>query len=204
MPVHPSRPKLSLVLGKRLGRTLSGDEVLRLAAYARALKSRRSQQRIYKPRMELLDDGNSPLVTAIFELPGLRPDQVAVDVVDGRLIVSGERCQRVRQNPAATEPSDVCVDTPKSSQVHLGIPQVRELKYGFFRRVFPVPVGCTSRDLDATMENGMLTVSWPRHPLETLHDSVSTKGDVEKPFSDCSDDVVVPSRFTGNNPSRST
>ncbi len=97
--------------------------------------------------MEILDDGNSPLVTAIFELPGLRPDQVAVDVVDGRLIVSGERCQRgrVSANAAATEPSDTCVDTTKSSQVHLGIPQVRELKYGFFRRVFPVPVGCMVR-----------------------------------------------------------
>ena len=44
--------------------------------------------------MELWDDGHSPLVTAVLEVPGLRPADIAVDVVDGRLVVSGERRQQ--------------------------------------------------------------------------------------------------------------
>ena len=48
-------PRLSFVsvLEKRLGRNLSAQETLRLAAYARALKIRKAQQqkqRVYKPR----------------------------------------------------------------------------------------------------------------------------------------------------------
>ncbi|RPD52477.1 hypothetical protein L227DRAFT_480909, partial [Lentinus tigrinus ALCF2SS1-6] len=165
MPVRLPRSKASSVLEKRLRRTMSADETRRLVAYARALKLRRNQQRIYKPRMELWDDGDNPLVTAVFELPGLRPEDVSVDVVDGRLIVSGERRQHVLSTTAsaqAIDEHDEDGDEAVSTAGRSGILQVREIKYGFFRRVVSVPAGCTTNDLEATMENGMLTVSWPR------------------------------------------
>ncbi len=97
--------------------------------------------------MELWDDGDSPVVTAIFELPGMGPDEVSVDVVDGRLIVSGERRQRALSKASAAhghtgvrlEDDDVSALVGGRS----GVLQVRELKYGFFRRVLSVPAGCT-------------------------------------------------------------
>ena len=203
MTVRPPRSKFVSALEKRLGRSLSDQEMLRLASCARALKARKAQQqRVYKPRyalitlpdsvtrsliihyvpcgyrdyaqhrMELWDDGDSPLVTAVFEVPGLRPADVSVDVVDGRLVISGERCQPVQGFSAApktsppgngngtncsepTEPGAVCVRASEETLAHAGtvtVLQIRELKYGFFRRVVAVPAGCTvsvSRDLPA-------------------------------------------------------
>ncbi|PIL29217.1 hypothetical protein GSI_09266 [Ganoderma sinense ZZ0214-1] len=196
MTVRPPRSKFVSAVEKRLGRSLSDQEMLRLAACARALKVRKAQhQRVYKPRMELWDDGGSPLVTAVLEVPGLRPADVTVDVVDGRLVVSGERRQqgfsmapKTQASPIAngngsgngtgTNPSeptdpDVCVRASEETLAHAGtvtVLQVRELKYGFFRRVIAVPAGCTSAHLQASMENGMLTVSWPRDPGARLAD----------------------------------
>ena len=118
--------------------------------------------------MELWDDGDSPLVTAVLEVPGLRPADIAVDVVDGRLVVSGERRQQGffaapktmpttlpgNANGTGTDGSgagpttdpDVCVRASEETLAHAGtvtVLQVRELKYGFFRRVIAVPAGCT-------------------------------------------------------------
>ena len=47
---RPTRSKFVSTLEKRLGRTLSDGETLRLAAYARAVRLRREQKRVYKPR----------------------------------------------------------------------------------------------------------------------------------------------------------
>ncbi|KAI0705516.1 hypothetical protein C8Q76DRAFT_696989 [Earliella scabrosa] len=202
MPSGPSSSKLRSFLGKRFGRALHNDEVLRLATYARALKVRNRQQMIYKPRMELWDDENSPFITAVFELPGLRPEEVAVDVVDGRLIVSGERRQRSVRNPAATAPdtADNCIHESDSSLGHPVVLQVRELKYGFFRRIVPVPAGCTTHDLEATIENGMLTVSWPRQPREVIR-CENAKSESES--SEDSPDAWPASRPGGGYSSRS-
>ncbi|KAI1792385.1 hypothetical protein LXA43DRAFT_918959 [Ganoderma leucocontextum] len=196
MTVRPPRSKFVSALEKRLGRSLSDQEMLRLAACARALNVQKAQQqRVYKPRMELWDDGDSPLVTAVFEVPGLRTDDVTVDVVDGRLVVSGERRQQgfstaPKTSPPgngthASEPTEpdsdtgalgVCVRASEETLAHAGtVLQVRELKYGFFRRIIAVPAGCTAAHLQATMENGMLTVSWPRDPGAHLSNMLLAK-----------------------------
>lgn len=90
--------------------------------------------------MELWDDGESARITAVFELPGLGPDEVLLDVVDGRLIVSGERRPRV----PSLKRSDGIVGHSKSLiGGTTSTLQVRELKYGTFRRVIAMPEGCT-------------------------------------------------------------
>ena len=106
--------------------------------------------------MELWDNGDNPLVTAVFEVPGLRPEDVSVDVVDGRLVVSGERRQQVfcagtttstaGIHASSESESDECIRASEATFAHAGILHVRELKYGFFRRVVAVPVGCTVSD----------------------------------------------------------
>ena len=50
MAIRPTRSKIVSTLEKRLGRALSDTETLRLAAYARAVRVRREQHRVYKPR----------------------------------------------------------------------------------------------------------------------------------------------------------
>lgn len=85
--------------------------------------------------MELWDDGESATITALFELPGLGPDQVLLDVVDGRLVVQGER-RPLRLSAANPERVQTSTETSGSSQIW-------ELKYGTFRRAISVPTGCT-------------------------------------------------------------
>ncbi|KAI9056443.1 hypothetical protein FKP32DRAFT_1615937 [Trametes sanguinea] len=193
MTSRPTTPNIVAAIRKRMGRELTRDEMLRLA---RAMRIRQAQQRIYKPRMELWDDGKSATVTAVFELPGLRPDQVLLDVVDGRLVVSGERRQR---GPMRLLSSGGSTGEPDSSAERMpGAVRVGELKYGTFRRVIPVPDGCMTKDLHAILDNGMLTVSWPRHPqgvnpeplLDNVHDTPAG--------------AVTPPRFGGAEGSRSS
>ncbi|KAI0643871.1 hypothetical protein C8Q79DRAFT_914585 [Trametes meyenii] len=162
MTARPTKSKLVSAVRKRLGRELSGDEVLMLA---RAMRVRQAEPRIYKPRMELWDDGESATITAQFELPGLGPDEVLIDVVDGRLVVSGERRQRPVPVPIPGAGAGVARGRGQTAAGGVSsVPQVQELKYGTFRRALVVPEGCTTTDLEATLEHGMLTVSWPRYP----------------------------------------
>ncbi|KAH9937775.1 uncharacterized protein BXZ73DRAFT_99996 [Epithele typhae] len=164
--------KLVNVLEKRLGRTLSDQEAFQLATYARTIRMYRGkEQRIYKPRMELCDDGQSERLTALFEVPGLHSRELRIDVVDGRLIVSGERRPRAVGEllQQGEEAGGELAVARRQDVVRGGSPsQVRELKYGFFRRAIALPEGCMAKDLDATMENGMLAVSWPRFPMARL------------------------------------
>merc|ERR1712166_1723159 len=46
--------------------------------------------RALRPRMDLHEDHKQNLVTATFELPGLKKDDVSIDINNNRLTVSGE------------------------------------------------------------------------------------------------------------------
>ncbi|EIW53516.1 uncharacterized protein TRAVEDRAFT_60922 [Trametes versicolor FP-101664 SS1] len=181
--------KLVLAVKKRLGRDLTRDEALKLA---NAMRLRQMQDRVYKPRMELWDDGESATITALFELPGLGPDQVLLDVVDGRLVVQGER-RPLRLSAADPERVQTPTETSGSSQI-------RELKYGTFRRAISVPAGCTTDHLVATLEHGMLSVSWPRSPGPS---DLQQNVDSDVP-ADSSDNSIAPTRFGGSAASRSS
>ncbi|KAI0634099.1 hypothetical protein C8Q77DRAFT_727149 [Trametes polyzona] len=188
--------KLVSAVRKRLGRELTRDEALRLAhALRRRQIQQQQQQRVYKPRMELWDDGESAKITALFELPGLGPDQVLLDVVDGRLIVAGER--RPHLNPANKRAQAGTEAAPGSSEI-------RELKYGTFRREVAVPAGCTTEHLDATLEHGMLSVSWPRHPGHPSADEEVAQHTAHSEVTDTPDDLFASTRFGGNVASRSS
>ncbi|KAI0664152.1 hypothetical protein C8Q70DRAFT_220278 [Cubamyces menziesii] len=150
MTVRPTKQSLVTTVRKRLGRELTRDELMRLA---RAMQARQLQQRVYKPRMELWDDGESERVTAVFELPGLGPNEVLLDVVDGRLIVSGERRPRM---PSFQRPGGIAGQSKPLVGTTTSTLQVRELKYGTFRRVIAMPEGCTTNDLQATLENARM------------------------------------------------
>jgi HSP20 family protein len=113
--------------------------------------------------MDLHESESSNQITATFELPGLKKEDVSIDIHNGRLTVSGE----------------TNISNEKASENGYSI---RERRYGKFQRSLPLPKGvkvgseryfctdelvlicCSSQaeDVKATMENGVLNVTFPR------------------------------------------
>ena len=119
-------------------------------------------------RVDVHEDKEKNLVTATFELPGINKQDVSIDVQNGRLTVSGE--SRFENE-----------DRKENGYV------LRERRFGRFSRSLPVPAGikvrpsfaeyssashsrsCSqSEEIKAAMENGVLTVTFPRQTPEQL------------------------------------
>ncbi|KAG2015318.1 hypothetical protein CC2G_008601 [Coprinopsis cinerea AmutBmut pab1-1] len=97
-------------------------------------------------RMDLHEDTEKNLVTATFELPGLKKEDVSIDVHNGRLTVSAE--------------SKVSSDYEESGYA------VRERRFGKLSRTLQLPTGLKDEDIKASMENGVLTVTFPKSTPE--------------------------------------
>ncbi|KAG6874232.1 hypothetical protein C0995_003778 [Termitomyces sp. Mi166 len=95
-----------------------------------------------KPRMDLHEDSVNNVVTATFELPGLKKENVSIDVHNGRLTVSGE-------SKSTTEHDEHGY-------------ALRERKYGKFSRTLQLPQGVKEDEIKARMEDGILHVSFPK------------------------------------------
>lgn len=83
---------------------------------------------------------DSTLVTRM-DLPGLKKEDVKVEVSEGRLIISGERKSESEEKK----------DTFYRS----------ERQFGSFYRAVPLPAGVTGDDVKATFGDGVLEVSVP-------------------------------------------
>ncbi|KDQ53944.1 hypothetical protein JAAARDRAFT_197048 [Jaapia argillacea MUCL 33604] len=95
-----------------------------------------------RPSMDLHHDDESNVVTATFELPGLKKEDVQIDVHNNLLTVSGE--------------SNVSSDRDENGY------SVRERRYGKFSRTIGLPQGVKPEEIKASMENGVLSVSFPK------------------------------------------
>ncbi|EAU91906.1 small heat shock protein [Coprinopsis cinerea okayama7 len=122
----------------------------RAPATSRQLQTRTNEDdgaiRHFKPRMDLHEDTEKNLVTATFELPGLKKEDVSIDVHNGRLTVSAE--------------SKVSSDYEESGYA------VRERRFGKLSRTLQLPTGLKDEDIKASMENGVLTVTFPKSTPE--------------------------------------
>ncbi|KAH9900707.1 HSP20-like chaperone [Cubamyces lactineus] len=98
--------------------------------------------RVFRPTIDLHEDKEKNLVTATFELPGLKKEDVNIDVHNNVLTVSGES----KQSEEHTDHGFV----------------VKERRYGKFSRSIPVPQGIKPEEIKANLENGVLTVTFPR------------------------------------------
>ena len=115
------------------------------------------------------EDKEKNLVTATFELPGINKENVNIDVHNNRLTVSGE--------------TKLEKDHDENGFV------VRERRFGRFSRSLPVPEGVKvsatvpafvyarythehshmqPEEIKASMEHGVLTVTYPRQTPEQL------------------------------------
>ncbi|EAU91899.1 small heat shock protein [Coprinopsis cinerea okayama7 len=122
----------------------------RVPSVGRQIQSRVAEEdgavRHFKPRMDLHEDSEKNLVTASFELPGLKKEDVSIDVHNGRLTVSAE--------------------TKASSEFEENGYAVRERRFGKLLRTLQLPTGLKEEDIKASMENGVLTVTFPKSSPE--------------------------------------
>ena len=91
------------------------------------------------PDIDVLER-NDCLVTKV-DLPGLKKEEVKVEVVDGALIISGERANEVKED--------------KNNYYRC------ERTFGTFTRTVPLPEGITIKDVKATFADGVLEVIVP-------------------------------------------
>ncbi|KAJ7695006.1 HSP20-like chaperone [Mycena olivaceomarginata] len=103
-------------------------------------------QRAIRPRMDLHEDSKANTVTATFELPGVKKEDVQIDVHNGRLTVSAEN--KISEN------------YEKEGYA------IRERRFGKMSRTLQLPQGVKETEVKATMENGVLTVVFPKSTPE--------------------------------------
>ncbi|KAG6837289.1 hypothetical protein H0H93_011891 [Arthromyces matolae] len=115
-----------------------GNQVQRRGVESHAAPSSRP----LKPRMDLHEDSETNMVTATFELPGLKKEDVTIDVHNGRLIVAGE--------------SKISSEHDEHGYA------IRERKFGKFSRTLQLPQGVKEDEISAKMEHGVLVVSFPK------------------------------------------
>ncbi|KAI0091608.1 HSP20-like chaperone [Irpex rosettiformis] len=103
-------------------------------------------ERSLRPRMDVHENAETNTVTATFELPGLKKEDVVIDVHNNVLSISGE--------------SKISSDRDEDGYA------VRERRYGKFSRSIPLPEGTKSEQIKAGLENGVLTVTFPKSSPE--------------------------------------
>jgi HSP20 family protein len=87
-----------------------------------------------------VSEKDNRLITRV-DLPGMKKDDVKVEVSDGQLVISGERKREVEE---------------KKERFYRS-----EREYGSFLRSVPLPEGVKLEDVTATFADGVLEVSVP-------------------------------------------
>ena len=95
--------------------------------------------RVY-PALNLTEEGDNFYVRA--ELPGVKPESLDISVVEGRLVIRGER--------------KITVEDQKANYHR------KEREAGFFRRTLALPTKVAADRVSASMKNGVLTVTLPK------------------------------------------
>ncbi len=106
--------------------------------------ARRHEGGIWSPRVEAFQEGDRFIVRA--DLPGLKKDDVQVEVSDGALAIHGERREEREEN--------------REGYYH------SEREYGQFYRTIPLPDGVISDSAQASFKDGVLEVSMQAAPAE--------------------------------------
>ena len=116
------------------------DEMERLFGHFGDLASRRIS---FDLAVDVSEDGNQ--VTTEMHVPGIDPKQIEIEVDGEMLRVSGHREEK----------------TEKSKKNFFS----REIRYGSFERIIPLPKRVVSDQAKATYHDGILTVTIP---IETV------------------------------------
>jgi HSP20 family protein len=96
----------------------------------------------WEPKIDMVQEGNELVARA--DLPGLRPDEVTVEISDDAITISGERQQEREEDRG-------------------GVYRI-ERRYGAFYRVIPLPDGAMTDRATATFKDGVLEIRMPAPP----------------------------------------
>jgi len=119
--------------------TTDFDRFFDQAAWPSLRRLRPTDAAAWNPQIDVFERDNR-LVTKV-DLPGLKKDDVKVEVADGQLAISGERKNEVEENKG---------DLYRC-----------ERQYGSFYRAVPLPLGVKIEDVKASFADGVLEVSVP-------------------------------------------
>ncbi|KAL1657556.1 hypothetical protein EV122DRAFT_196364, partial [Schizophyllum commune] len=106
-------------------------------------------------RMDFYDDPLTLMTVAELEVPGVRSEDLSLQIDHGILCVFGRRRPKYRLNQLPL-PDQPVVDGPPVAF------HTQELYYGIFRRQIHLPQGCRPEDVGSQLCNGHLTLWWPR------------------------------------------
>lgn len=116
----------------------------RWSPLSRARLARRAQEGVWMPRIEAGLEGDSFVVRA--DLPGVKKDDIQVEVTDDAIIISGERRHEHEEEGEGYWRS--------------------EREYGRFYRSIPLPEGAIAENAQATFKDGVLEIRMPAPPEE--------------------------------------
>ena len=102
-------------------------------------QARSPETACWRPNVDIRGEDGRFTLTA--EFPGMTNDDVHVDVRDGVLTLSGKKKSEVEEE--------------KDGYTY------KERSYGSFERSFTLPTGTPVDEIDAKLENGVLTVTIP-------------------------------------------
>ncbi len=106
----------------------------------RVFRGPATKEAIYTPACEIRDEEKQ--FTISLDVPGLKQEEIDIEVKDNRLHVTGERKTEVK-----TE-QDQVVKTEK--------------RYGKFTRVFSLPQHVNTEGIEAAYENGVVMIMIPK------------------------------------------
>jgi HSP20 family protein len=112
----------------------------------------------FRPRVDVYRTQDPPAVHVVVEIAGVDPDKVDISVVDGTLVISGQR-----QRPAGGE----------RRYEHI------EIDYGPFQRRLALGDGVDTTAAEASYEHGLLTIVLPLRQRTTgpIHLKVKKGGE---------------------------
>ncbi|HJR59085.1 MAG TPA: Hsp20/alpha crystallin family protein [Vicinamibacterales bacterium] len=144
----------------RLGRDFGAS---RRSLFSRGGLGSRFGQEIWSPRIEAFQKGDRFMVRA--ELPGLKKDDVQVELLEGALTLRGERREEQEEE--------------REGYYH------SEREYGQFHRTIPLPEGVISESAQASFRNGVLEITMQAAPPEanrgrTVEIQDASEGDQKK------------------------
>jgi len=118
------------------------DEINRLFEFTigRPLGERGLFEGEWAPAVDVYEDENSVVVKA--ELPGLTEKDIHVNIIDGTLVIKGEKKK----------------EEEKTEQSYYRV----ERSYGAFQRSIPLPTAVDSEKVKARFKQGVLEIEMPK------------------------------------------
>jgi HSP20 family protein len=118
------------------------DQIFERLMGRSARSARRGQSElpdVWAPQIEVSQQGDRLVISA--DLPGIRKEDVQVEIEDGRIMIQGERRSASERNEGGVLRS--------------------ECSYGKFYRAIPLPEGADAGAARASMHDGVLEITLP-------------------------------------------